>query len=168
MKILYRLFLALIIFSVSSHAQDTKSLKSNGDRLFKLEHYRKALPFFEQIIQSNPEDADALFKAGVCYLHKYSKEKALANLLKASSINSKVDKHITYWLGRAYHQNYDFDKALENYNNYKSGYSKYDERRLEVEKYIRQTEFAKKMMSDPKEYLVQNLGPTINTIYSEH
>jgi outer membrane protein OmpA-like peptidoglycan-associated protein len=168
MKISFNLFLALIIFSVSSYGQDTKSLKSNGDRLYKLEHYRKALPFFEQVIQADPNDADAIFKAGVCYLHKYSKEKALESLLKANAMNPKVDKNMTYWLGRAYHQNYEFDKALENYNIYKSDYGKYDERRLEVEKYIRQTEFAKKMVAAPKDYLVQNLGSTINTMYSEH
>jgi outer membrane protein OmpA-like peptidoglycan-associated protein len=168
MKKIFTIFLALIIFSVIGYSQDTKSLKSNGDRDFKLEHYRKALPFFEQVIQADPNDADAIFKAGVCYLHKYSKEKGLEYLLKANSLNPNVDKHMAYWLGRAYHQNYQFDKALENYHLYKSAYGKYDERRLEVEKYIRQTEFAAKMVKDPKDFLVENLGSTINTMYSEH
>src|SRR5436190_14774137 len=100
MKIILAIFLALAIFCVSGHSQDTKSLKTNGDREFKLEHYRKALPFFEQIIQADPNDADAFFKAGVCYLYKYSKEKALEYLLKANSMDPSVDKHMTYWLGR--------------------------------------------------------------------
>jgi outer membrane protein OmpA-like peptidoglycan-associated protein len=168
MKITLTIFLALIIFCATGYAQDTKSLKSNGDREYKLEHYRKALPFFEQVIQADPKDADAVFKAGVCYLHKYSKEKGLENLLKANAMDPNVDKHMAYWLGRAYHQNYQFDKALENYHTYKSSYGKLDERRLEVEKFIQQTEFAKKMLADPKDFLVENLGSTINTIYSEH
>jgi outer membrane protein OmpA-like peptidoglycan-associated protein len=168
MKINLTIFLMSIIFCTTGFTQDTKSLKGNGDREYKLEHYRKALPFFEQVIQANPQDADAIFKAGVCYLHKYSKEKALENLLKAYAMDPNVDKHIAYWLGRAYHQNYQFDKALEYYNTYKSAYGKYDERRLEVEKFIRQTEFSKKMVASPKDYLVENLGSTINTMYSEH
>jgi outer membrane protein OmpA-like peptidoglycan-associated protein/tetratricopeptide (TPR) repeat protein len=168
MKLIFTIFLTLVIFFNFGYTQDTKSLKSNGDREFKLEHYRKALPFFEQIIQADPKDADAVFKAGVCYLYRYSKEKALESLLKANAMDPNVDKHMAYWLGRAYHQNYQFDKALENYNTYKSAYGKYDERRLEVEKYIRQTEFSKKMVANPKDFLVANLGSTINTMYSEH
>jgi outer membrane protein OmpA-like peptidoglycan-associated protein len=168
MNIIINVLFALIIFCGSAYAQGTKSLKNNGDRLYKLEHYRKALPFYEQVIQADPNDVDAIFKAGVCYLHKYSKEKALESLIKANSMDPNVDKHMTYWLGRAYHQNYQFEKALENYNAYKSDYGRYDERRLEVEKYIRQTEFAKRMVASPKNYLVQNLGSTINTMYSEH
>jgi outer membrane protein OmpA-like peptidoglycan-associated protein len=168
MNILIRILFISIIVSVNTFAQDAKVLKSKGDKLYKLEHYRKALPFFEQVIISDPKDADAIFKAGVCYLHKYSKEKALELILKAYGMDSSVNKYINYWLGRAYHQNYEFDKAIENYNLYKKRFPKSDERRSNVEKYMKQTLVAKKYIADPKDVLVINLGPVINTIYSEH
>jgi outer membrane protein OmpA-like peptidoglycan-associated protein len=168
MKVLIRVFFICIIVSINALAQDTKALKNRGDKLYKLEHYRKALPFFEQVIASDPKDADATFKAGVCYLHKYSKEKALELILKSYGMDSSVNKYINYWLGRAYHQNYQFDKAIENYNIYKKRFPKSDERRSNVEKYMRQTLVAKKYIGDPKDVLVINLGPVINTIYSEH
>jgi outer membrane protein OmpA-like peptidoglycan-associated protein len=168
MKILVRVLFITIIGSFNAFAQDTKALKNRGDKLYKLEHYRKALPFFEQVIAADPKDSDATFKAGVCYLHKYSKEKALELILKSYGMDSSVNKYINYWLGRAYHQNYQFDKAIENYNIYKKRFPKSDERRSNVEKYMRQTLVAKKYIADPKDFLVINLGPVINTIYSEH
>jgi outer membrane protein OmpA-like peptidoglycan-associated protein len=170
MKILklYPFGFLFILLSVSAYSQDTKSLYKEGNHLFKLEHYRKALPFLEKVVEAEPNNADALFKTGVCYLHRYSKEKALSYITKAYSIDSTVSKHIHYWLGRAYHQNYQYDKAISEYNIYKNSLKKSDERRKDLEKHIAQTNVARQLTENPENFMVRNLGKEINTIYSEH
>ncbi len=168
MKLKYYLSLLVFIsFCLLVNGQDASSLKKTGDKFFKLEQYRKALPFYEKILQTDSSDADVVFKAGVCYLNKYSKEKALELILKAYGMNAK-SKYIHFWLGRAYHQNYMFNKALDEYNTYKSSLRKSDPRQKEVDKYIIQTNNARKFVSNPQNYIIRNLGPVINTPFSEH
>ncbi|HSZ71882.1 MAG TPA: OmpA family protein [Cytophagaceae bacterium] len=140
----------------------------NGDKLFEDNFYRKALPFYEQILTTEPNNPKSLFKSGVCYLNRYSKDKALVNIQKAYELDPKVDKHVHYWLGRAYHLNYQFDKAKEEYNVYKNTLGKADSRRKEVEQYIEQVDLSKKFVSVPSNFLVENMGPTINSSFSEH
>ncbi|HEY8401562.1 MAG TPA: OmpA family protein [Cytophagaceae bacterium] len=161
------LFFLSSICVLSSVAQDVGALMKKGNKLFKDEQYRNALPFFEQVLKQKPEEKEAIFKAGVCYLHRYSKEKALELLLKAYSVDSTI-KHIDFWLARAYHQNYQFDKAIQHYTKYSNSLSKRDDRRKDMEKYIAQTNTAKEFVNNPQNYIVRNMGEAINTSFSEH
>ena len=56
----------LILFVVSSlftlQAQDIKSLMSNGDKLFADNFYRNALPFYEQVLATEPNNSKALLR----------------------------------------------------------------------------------------------------------
>ncbi|MDB5273063.1 MAG: yiaD [Chitinophagaceae bacterium] len=161
------LFIGFLCFT-NLKAQDVNFLMKNGDKLFEDNFYRKALPFYEQVLATEPNNAEALFKSGVCYLNRYSKDKALVNIQKAYEIDPKVDKHVRYWLGRAYHLNYQFDKAKEEYTVYKNTLGKADSRRKEVEQYIEQVDLSKKYIMVPSNFLVENLGPSINSSFSEH
>ncbi|MFN3404031.1 MAG: OmpA family protein [Cytophagaceae bacterium] len=168
MKIVKISLLILIVLPFSIYAQDVNKLQKDGTRLFKQEHYRKALPYFEQVLKQEPENAQALFGAAVCYLHRYSKEKALSYIDKAYSKDSAVDKHIHYWMGRVYHQNYLFDKALYHYGIYKNTLSKNDQRRRDLDNHMRHVENAREFVNNPQNYYVRNLGPSVNSSYSEH
>jgi len=164
----YLLVLFLVMVGVLVNAQDIGSLKQLGDKFYRLQQYHKALPFYEKILQTDSSNADVVFKAGVCYLHQYSKEEALRLMQKASGMNYK-NKYMHLWLGRAYHQNYMFNKAIDEYNEYKNSLPKTDnQRHQEVDKYIIQTNNARKFISNPQNFIIRNLGPVINTQYSEH
>jgi len=167
MKYFYAI-LILFVVSLSANAQDVKFLMNNGDKLFTDNMYRKALPFYEQVLTAEPNNAKALFKSGVCYLNRYSKEKALVNIPKAYELDQDVDKHIHYWLGRVYHLSYQFDKAKEEYTTYAQSLRKSDSRRKEVEQYIEQLGTCKAFVSKPSNFLVANLGASINSSFSEH
>jgi len=160
--------LLFLIAPLTIFGQDTKALYKEGHKLFRLEHYRKALPFLEKVVEAEPNNAEALFETGVCYLHRYSKEKALDYIIKSYTLDSNVSKYIHYWLGRAYHQNYMYDKAIREYNLYKADLGKSDQRRKDVEKHIEQTNTARQLTQNPENFVVRNLGPSINSIYSEH
>lgn len=169
MKYFYSILIMSVLSSfVSIKAQDVKFLMNSGDKLFSDNYYRNALPFYEQVLTIEPNHAKALFKSGVCYLNRYSKDKALKNIQKAYELDQSVDKHIHYWLGRAYHLSYQFDKAKEEYVVYAESLRKSDSRRKEVEQYIDQVALCKQYVAKPSNFLVENLGAVINSSFSEH
>ncbi len=169
MKCFYSFLFLFFVSSIGNiQSQDIKSLMKSGDKLFSDNMYRNALPFYEQVLTTEPNNAEALFKSGVCFLNRYSKDKALVNIQKAFELNPEVDKHIHYWLGRAFHLNYQFDKAKEEYTTYAQSLRKSDSRRKEVEQYIEQVGTCKQSVAKPTDYLVENLGPLINSSFSEH
>jgi len=149
-------------------AQDLKVLLHTGDKSLRNRHYRKALPLYNQVLKTDPENLDALYGAGICNLFRYSKESALQNFEKIYSKDSLYNKNLYYWLGRAYHQNYQFSDALKYYAMYKTKLTKWDSRQKEVDFYMDQVKRARDYVANPKDYLVKNMGPAINSSYSEH
>jgi Tol biopolymer transport system component len=78
-----------------------------------------------------------------------------------------VPADIFYHLGRAYHLNEEFDKAIENFNTFLEQTHKNSELIAEAENRIKQCESAKKLMANPKDVEVMNLGDSINTEFAD-
>lgn len=157
---------AFLSFSVK--AQDLDDQLDQANALYKEEHYRNALPYYEEVLKQKPDHVEALFKSGVSYLHRYSRDKALKNILRAYELDSNVSKHIRYWMGRAYQLSYEFDKALECYTIYKNSLRKKDQRSEDIRIHIEQTQTAIKLYKEPKDFIVRNLGSTVNSSFSDH
>lgn len=149
-------------------AQSTKAQIRKGNKYVRKENYLRALPIFEKVLESNPDNTKAIYKSGVCYLHRYSKEKGLENIKKSIETDPKIDKHANYWMGRALQLNYKFDEAKEYYDKYAATLKKRDSRRDDVKKHIEQCETGKEMIKNPGEFYLENLGPKINSKYSDH
>jgi outer membrane protein OmpA-like peptidoglycan-associated protein len=160
--------LMILSISIFTIAQDVSSQLKKANELYKSEHFRNAIPYYEEVLKSQPDNAEALFKSGVCYLNRFSKEKALENILKAFEKDSSVSKHIRYWMGRAYHLNYRFDEALLSYSIYKNSLRKKDQRSDDLRIHLDQTKVASELSKSPKNYLVLNMGNNINSTFSDH
>src|SRR5688572_13940841 len=153
--------------ATATFAQSTRKLMKDGNKFFDDENYRAALPFYEQVLAKEPNDETALFRAGVSYM-AFDKEKASDYLYKAQKIKPKVSKDVEYWLGRADHINYRFDDAIGHYKAYDASLKSKDQRKPEVAMLIQQSKNAKDLFNKPKDIYLKNLGPAINTQYSEH
>ncbi|AMR26092.1 hypothetical protein A0257_02600 [Hymenobacter psoromatis] len=154
--------------ATSAHAQSTRKDLQTGNKLFNQENYRASIPYYERVLAKDPNNANALFRAGVAYL-SFDKEKASDYIYKAQKIKPKVSKDIEYWLGRVDHLNYNFDEAITHYQAYNATLKKRnDTRREEVAQLIQHSKNAKVLFNSPKDIFVKNLGPTVNTQYSEH
>ncbi|WP_026462852.1 OmpA family protein [Adhaeribacter aquaticus] len=160
------IILALLI-SWSASAQSNRQLLRRGNKFFNNEAYRSAIPFYEQILAKDPDNASALYRAGVSYI-SYDKEKASDYIYRAQRIKPKVAKDIEYWLGRVDHLNYRFDDAIAHYRIYDATLKAKDARKPEIANLIRASRNAKIIFNNPKDIFVKNLGPTVNTAYSEH
>lgn len=158
----------ILALPFQSFSQSANTLVRKGKRYVKKENYLRALPIFEKALETDPNNNKALFEAGVCYLHRYSKEKGLAYIDSAVTKSPRVDKHAHYWLGRAMQLNYKFDSAIEEFEAYKNKLGQKDSRRSDVLLHIKQCNNAKEMILQPADFFIENLGSGINSKYSDH
>jgi outer membrane protein OmpA-like peptidoglycan-associated protein len=170
-KLFSRLSLALAVTCVSAYtvdAQSSRKLIRTGNKFFDRENYRAALPYYEQVLANDPNNAEALYFAGISYM-TFDKEKAADYINRAQTAKPNVDRDIEYWMGRISHINYRFDDAIKHYQAYMPNIRKRDDwRREEVAMLIQQSRNAQKEYSNPKDVFVKNLGGVVNTEYSEH
>ncbi len=162
------LIIVAVCVATTSWAQSVRSLMKDGNKFFDNENYRAAIPFYEKVLAKEPNNETALFRAGVSYM-AFDKEKASDYIYKAQKLKPKVSKDVEYWLGRVDHINYRFDDAMTHFRAYDATLKKKkDPRKAEVAMLMQQTRNAKELFNRPKDVFVKNLGPTINTQYSEH
>ncbi|MBF9237535.1 PD40 domain-containing protein [Hymenobacter sp. BT683] len=150
-----------------AQAQSTRKDLKTGNKFFEQENYRAALPFYEKVLAKDPNNAKALFNAGISYM-SFDKEKASDYIYKAQKLKPKVSKDVEYWLGRVDHLNYNFDEAVAHFQAYNATLKKNDQRKEELAQLIQHSKNAKVQFNSPKDIFVKNLGPTINTQFSEH
>ncbi|MBC6990223.1 OmpA family protein [Hymenobacter sp. BT491] len=149
-------------------AQSTRKQLKTANKFFDQENYRASIPYYEQVLAKEPNNAQALFRAGISYM-SFDKEKASDYIYKAQRLKPKVSKDVEYWLGRVDHLNYNFDEAIAHYQAYNATLKKKkDTRKAELAQLIQHSKNAKVQFNSPKDIFVKNLGPTINTQYSEH
>ena len=156
-----------VAVATSAQAQSARKNLQTANKLYNQENYRSSIPYYEKVLASDPNNAQALFRAGVAYL-SFDKEKASDYIYKAQKLKPKVSKDIEYWLGRVDHLNYNFDEAVTHYQTYQSKLKAKDPRRDEVTQLIKHSQNAKLLFNSPKDIFVKNLGPTVNTQYAEH
>ncbi len=125
-----------------------------------LELYQKAYEF-------NPNNSELNFKIGFCYYNTTQKYDCLTYFEKAWTLNPKVDKRIDYYLGRGYHLNYQFDKAIKFYNQYTAIVK--DKKQLdEIAKYITECRNGKDLLKDTTKVEIINLGENVNSEYRDY
>ncbi|MBB4602244.1 outer membrane protein OmpA-like peptidoglycan-associated protein [Hymenobacter luteus] len=148
-------------------AQSTRKQLKTANKFFNQENYRASIPYYEQVLAKEPNNAQALFRAGIAYM-SFDKEKASDYIYKAQRLKKNVSKDIEYWLGRVDHLNYNFDEAISHFQAYNATLKSKDTRKKELAQLIQHSKNAKVQFNSPKDIFVKNLGPTINTQYSEH
>ncbi|MEN8227773.1 MAG: OmpA family protein [Bacteroidota bacterium] len=128
------LFLSLIMtVSISVNGQYTKEFKRiffDADYLYETEFYEEAFNRYKNLLTLDPGNSNILFLCGACCLNIPGNEALAITYLKeaAEGISMSYKEHshkesgapvLTYYmLGRAYHLNNEFEKAVENYDYY--------------------------------------------------
>ena len=132
--------------------------------------YKDALQYFERANEFNPNNALLNLKLGNCYLSSVYKFKALEPLEKAIKLNPNIDPLVHYLLGKAYHLNMDFDKAITSYSKYqKTAMTNPNPMAMQNLKLnIDQCYNAKEIVKNPIRVFIDNLGENINTEYNEY
>ncbi len=140
-----------------------------GDEIFEQGEvfYRDALPYYLKAQAFNPNNAKLNLKIGIAYLHSFEKKKSYDYILKAFALDPQVDPKIRYYLGRVYHLNSEWDKAIQEYSAYLNNTKNKDEIK-DVNKKIQECNNGKILSQTPIRVWVDNLGPEVNTSFNEY
>jgi tetratricopeptide (TPR) repeat protein len=128
------------------------------------------LPYYLKANAFNPNNASLNYKLGQCYLASIEKSKALPHLEKAIKLNPSIDQAIYYDLGRSYHLELQFDKAIEAFSRFqKSAMATQDQTIMQdVQLRIKHCYNGKELVKTPIRVFIDNLGANINTQYNEY
>jgi outer membrane protein OmpA-like peptidoglycan-associated protein/tetratricopeptide (TPR) repeat protein len=155
-----------------SELKDILKVMEEGDEFFQGPQvmWKDAIPFYLKANDFNPNNALLNFKLGACYLHSMDRDKALGFLEKAVQLNPSVDPRLNYYLGQAYHLDYQFDDAIKYYSKYQSAVINNPDPwyREELKMRIQQCYSGKEVVKNPIRVFIDNLGSNINTKYNEY
>lgn len=185
MKAFYTLPLCLVLTIASAQAGGgkgkAKKTFEQAEQLFANENFSAALPLYLQLDSADKNNANLAFRIGVCYLNSpINKEKAVPYLEKAASNISEKYREgsfkeknaplTTYnYLARAYHFNYQFDKAIETFEKFRSYLGDADAEMIrDVNRQVEMCNNGKEMVANPVSMKVEILEGTINSQYPEH
>ncbi|MCX6296549.1 MAG: hypothetical protein NTX97_10875 [Bacteroidetes bacterium] len=184
------LYILSIIFTSSTFAQNVEFTKDNfkddkdglkeakkniekGDELFAMAtvFYKQALdPYYLAANKFNPNNALLNYKIGKCYLYSNYKLKSIPFLEKALQLNPTVDPQVHYLLGKAYHLDMQWDKAIKEFQTFQQTL-KGEELALlmgDVNVHISQCLTGKEMVKNPIRVFIDNVGPEINSQYPDY
>ena len=78
--------------------------------------YEKALPYYAEFLKKFPKDPDYSYYYGVCLLETGKIAESI-NILRYAS-TQEVSANVYYYLGKAYHYDYQFLRAIQFYKRY--------------------------------------------------
>jgi len=152
--------------------------------LFEEENYKDAIFPLKELQKQQMDNDNVRYLIGFCYLETHiDKAKSIPyfeDILSREDnlvigwdyINHREKKaplNVIKYLGEAYHFDYQFDKAIENYEEYKSFLnSDFNEEIAEINKKIEVSKFAKQLVDNPVDINVKNLGEKINSKYPDY
>lgn len=172
------LFITVLAFSISLSAQDIKKMQESfleAEYFFLNEDYSDALPFYLQLYEEMPDNANLAYRIGACYLNIQGKKNLSITYLETASKNMSA-KHkegtvnqtaapyeALYDLGKAYQVNYKFDKAKDAFKRYSESLLPDDRENLDfVNHEMEVCDNAKDLISKPVAYTEENVGEPFN------
>lgn len=176
------IILLILIFPLSPlWAQDQVNIKKLEKEAYnhaQAGEWYFALPLFTKLSDLDPNNAEYAFTTGECFFNTIDKARGL-NYFKQASKQGHNSELINFYLGRAFHFNLLFDSAIYYYNKFleessfnpalnvsNSGHKK--PKALEVQKYIENCYTGMKLVENPVELRIENIGPVINTKFPEY
>lgn len=143
-----------------------------GMKLFNMgvSRYKRALPLFEKANAFNPNNAMLNYNIAICYIYSSFRNKAKFFFEKAYDLDHNVTEDIHYWLGMSNHLANKWDKAREEYSLYKDIVVKNNniDAIKKIDKKLEEISIGEQMVKKPVKVKIENLGPEINSMYTDY
>ena len=128
-----------------------------------------------QRAQDQPHNTTANYEAGMMYLNSVHKDKAAFYFQRVLNTDPSYKFNIMYLIGKSYQYGMSFDHAITYYERYKKKLLASEDYQGEgriplamVNRHIYECHNAKEFVANAKDYLIINIGPTINTAEDEY
>jgi outer membrane protein OmpA-like peptidoglycan-associated protein/tetratricopeptide (TPR) repeat protein len=167
-----------IEFSKDNFKEDKDGLKTakdnieQGDEYFNLGsiYFKQAIEPYMAANKFNPNNALLNYKLGQCYLYSSFKLKSIPFLEKAKQLNPAIDNYLFYYLGRAYHLDMQWDKAITEFAAFQKSILNGDNKALyeDVSRYIKECGNGKELSKNPVRVFIDNVGGDVNSQYTDY
>ena len=135
----FTLFLSEGFCQITIPTNEEEQIKL-AEKLYQEEDYGQAFKLYSTLLAHYPKDPKFNYRIGVCILNvgddKGDRKPAIHYLEIAKNKFNELDKEVLFYLGRAYHVNYDFDDAILYYNEYKAIASINNSKKLKIDHQI--------------------------------
>ena len=151
------IIITFLLFSISlvSFSQETiEETKEIADKLFEDEKYIEATPYYLRLLALEPRDHNFNYRYGACLLHNAGKTQDVFKYLNYAITNANVEKEANYFLGKAFHYNYQFNDAIKYYKIYQSKAGSKPKASFEVGRQIEMCQNGKKLITTITEMMV--------------
>ncbi|MEP6734475.1 MAG: OmpA family protein [Chryseolinea sp.] len=163
--------LLMAIAALYVSAQDKKSL-ADAEHYFSVRSYDVALPKFLAAIQAGEKDFMVYYKTGVCYLKSAETDEQIKSIpyFEYALKNGKdLPNQLYYDLGTTYLKDENLQRALENFQKFKSLSSKADKKLMTMaDDAIQVCHNAVALMSVPRNFKVTPFNSIINSKFTEY
>lgn len=131
--------------------------------------YPRALEYFLKAHAFNPHNAILNMQIGQCYLNTKDTDKAVEYLEAAVRLNVPT-LEVYFLLGQAYHLNYRFDEAIENFNFFRQSLTPQEAivHRERIDRQIAEVRNAKELVASPIRVFIDNLGSNVNSEFDDY
>lgn len=133
----------------------------------ELGDFSAALPLFEELVELYPSEPLIKYLLAQCYLKENTEEKEALPLLEELKRNYPQSGELYYWLGKSFQFNYDFAKAIENYEFFIKNFP-LEKEVSDARLAIAHCRNSMGVMMQPNSTNVVNLGEVVNSIYAEY
>ena len=173
---------AAFFLSINVLAQDKsfKELYAESFTYLEVENYRKALPILLEMFAIDKKNANTAFTIGNCYMNtqnekpraipyfEVAKEKLTVEYRVGDFKEKSSPLEVIRFLGQAYHVNYEFEKALEEYTTYRSILNKNNKEDWDAVTHdMRMSRTAIEFLKKPVNVFIES-AEILNTKYSEY
>ena len=152
----YKALLLVALFFVSNtrelFSQSPTIDSKNADNLFLHRNYVEAYALYKNLQKNTPTNNTYTYRLGVCAL--FASEKKEESMAYLESIKNKpnIENELHYFLGKAYMLNYKYDKAIEQFEQYKNNATADALAMYNINRNIEMCENAKKISPNTKEW----------------
>ena len=153
----YKLIIILIVslFPLFSFSQESlEETKQIADKLFEDEKYIEATPYYLRLLAIQPRDHNFNYHYGACLLYNAGKSQDVFKYLNYAVTNVNVEAEANYFLGRAFHLNYQFNDAIKYYKIYQLKIGDKAKASFDVKRQIEMCENGKKLITTITEMVV--------------
>ncbi len=117
-KIIALFGLFLVTVSITFGQNIEKEMKKQADKLFAEEQYVAATSTYLNLLSLYPSSSEYNYKYGACLLFNSAKKQQAIKFLATAVTDPTVDPIAFYFLGKAYHLNFQFNSAITQYQIY--------------------------------------------------
>jgi len=110
---------AVFVASASAQKGGTEQqLAKEANELFTSGDFLKAYPLYSQLVSLYPQNADYSYRFGACAIYSDPDKAKAIQFLNSAAKRNVDDAMVYYYLGKAYHLNYQFKEAVTAYENF--------------------------------------------------